>query len=191
MPSGRSRSAPCLCGSGRAFKHCCLRSLKQVRTIQEPGFECRWRIWRAYGAGARSLATREAAEHVCNGEFVWIARETAEGTTWMIDDCPVALIEVIEATLPTMADWVIDQTLAALGEALNQAVELSADMGQEAFRRTLTTLADDGRFDEIIGLLLEFSKFSTVARVANARFERLRELARAHEADADIEPKAA
>jgi hypothetical protein len=191
MASGRSRSAPCFCGSGRPFKHCCLRSLKQVRTIDPPGYECRWRIWRAYGGGAPNLATREVAEHTCNGEFIWIAGETAEGTTWMVDDCPVTLMEVIDATVPPMADWVVDQTLTALQRALAEVVELSASVDEEAFRRTLTELADDGGVEEIIGLLLEFSKFVAAARVANARFEHLCALSGTDDRGADVEHKAA
>lgn len=168
-----------------------MRALKQVRTISLPGFECRWRIWRAYGTGARNLATREAAEHICNGEFIWIASETADGTTWMVDDYPVTLMEVFDTTVPTMADWVVDQTLTALQGALAEVLEVSGSIGGDAFKRALTELADDGGADEIIGLLLEFSKFVAAARVASARFDHLRELAAAGDRDEDVRPKAA
>jgi hypothetical protein len=153
--------------------------MAHVRTVRQPGLDCRWRIWRAYGAGAGRLATREAAEHMCDGEFVWIVRASVDGMTWMVEEQPVTLMEVFDFTVPAMAEWVVDQTLAALGGVLIELAELDHD----AAVRAIVTPESAGHFDRIHGLLLEFLKFSRAAGVVSERFARLQELAAASDDD--------
>ncbi|MCA1680866.1 MAG: SEC-C domain-containing protein [Actinobacteria bacterium] len=112
---GRSRNAPCFCGSGRKLKHCCLRSLTPVRTWKSAEGRCRWRFWRAHAAHDRYAS--EVAEHVCNGERVWIARGTDIGTTWTIDKDPATLLEVLDHLPAALYDWVFNQTMTALNDS--------------------------------------------------------------------------
>ena len=113
--AGRSRNAPCFCGSGRKLKHCCGRSLTPVSTWKSPEGRCRWRFWQAH-AGHERYAS-EVAEHVCDGERVWIARGTPHGTSWLIGEDPVTLLEVLDHLPGALYDWVIEQTMTALGAA--------------------------------------------------------------------------
>ena len=110
--TGRSRNAPCFCGSGRKLKHCCGRSLTPVRTWKSAEGRCRWRFWQAH-AGHERYAS-EVAEHVCNGERVWIARDTPHGTSWLIGEDPVTLLEVLDHLPGAHYHWVIEQTMTAL-----------------------------------------------------------------------------
>lgn len=126
--SGRSRNTPCFCGSGRKLKHCCGRSLTAVRTWKSTEGRCRWRFWRAHGAHERYAS--EVAEHVCNGERVWIARDTPAGTSWLIDENPVTLLEVLDHLPGAHYHWVIQQTMTALNDAAptaNDHASRSAD----------------------------------------------------------------
>lgn len=112
---GRSRNAPCFCGSGRKLKHCCGRRLSPVRTWKSAEGRCRWRFWQP-DAGHERYAG-EVAEHICNGERVWIARATPYGTSWLIGSEPATLLEVLEHLPGGLYDWVIEQTMAALNDA--------------------------------------------------------------------------
>jgi len=94
-----------------------MRSLRQVRQYKLPGSPCRWRFWEAHGPGTDTFAG-EVAEHRCNGEHVWIARETPDGMTWMIDQDPATLLEVIDRLPGGLYDWVFEQTLGAVGTRL-------------------------------------------------------------------------
>lgn len=112
--SGRSRNTPCFCGSGRKLKHCCGRHLSPVRTWKlNDG--CRWRFWQPHDSGDRFAS--EVAEHVCTAERVWIARGTQHGTSWLIDDEPVTLLEVIDHLPGALYHWVAEQTMTALNAA--------------------------------------------------------------------------
>jgi len=148
--------------------------MRLVRTIRQPRFDCRWRIWRAYGAIAQSFAARDVAEHICDGEFIWVARRP-DGVTWMIDDCPVTLMDTIEHVSPVMVEWVIDQTLAVLGEVLVELTAAELDTPEDAATRILEALEQDGRVGQVAELLMEFVRFSHAARVMAGRFERLRQ----------------
>lgn len=113
--SGRSRNTPCFCGSGRKLKHCCGRSLTAVRTWKSAEGRCRWRFWHANGAHERYAS--EVAEHICNGERVWIARHTPAGTSWLINENPATLLEVLDHLPGAHYHWVIEQTMTALNDA--------------------------------------------------------------------------
>jgi hypothetical protein len=112
---GRSRNTPCFCGSGRKLKHCCGRQLTPVRTWKHATTSCRWRFWQAH-RGHEKYAS-EVAEHICTGERVWIARSTPHGTSWLIDEHPVTLLEVLDRLPAAHYHWVIDQTMTALNDA--------------------------------------------------------------------------
>lgn len=180
----RSRAAPCFCGSGRAFKHCCLRSLKQVDTIRQTtpmdsASGCRWRIWRCYGPGAGRLASREVAEHRCGGEFVWVARAREQlGVSWMIEDRPYTLIEVLEDVPSGMAGWVIDQTLEVLAPAFTALGEIVREHALEPEVRPdpqrMAELEGDERFAALAELTQEFLVFAHAAGELGERMERLR-----------------
>ncbi len=151
---GQSRNAPCFCGSGRKLKHCCGRQLSPVRTWKlNDG--CRWRFWQPHRKSDRYAS--EVAEHTCTGERVWIARGTHDGTSWLIDDEPVTLLEVIDHLPGALYHWAAEQTMTALNDAAPPASE-----------NPLTTItADDDSddppgFAEIRQLMLE------VLRLAHA-----------------------
>lgn len=113
--AGRSRNAPCFCGSGRKLKHCCARHLTPVRTWKHATKACRWRFWRPHSRNERYAS--EVAEHICTGERVWIARGTTDGTTWLIDENPVTLLGVLDHLPPAHYHWATEQTMTALGDA--------------------------------------------------------------------------
>lgn len=116
MPAaGRSRNQPCFCGSGRKLKHCCARQLTSVRTWGSETTSCRWRFWAPHNLDGRYAS--ELAEHICTGERVWIARGTADGTSWMIDENTVTLLEVLDHLPGAHYHWVIAQTMTALHDA--------------------------------------------------------------------------
>lgn len=118
--SGRSRNTPCFCGSGRKLKHCCGPSLSAVRTwTLNDG--CRWRFWQPQHNNDRHAS--EVAEHVCNGERVWIARDTEHGTSWLIDDEPVTLLEALDRLPGALYHWVAEQTMTALNAAAPPATD--------------------------------------------------------------------
>lgn len=113
--AGRSRNAPCFCGSGRKLKHCCARQLTAVRTWKHATKNCRWRFWRPHNRHWRYGS--EVAEHICTSERVWIARGTIDGTTWLIDDDPVTLLAVLDHLPAAHYHWAIEQTMTALDDA--------------------------------------------------------------------------
>jgi len=117
MPS-RPRTAPCFCGSGRAFGSCCLRAMRPVGTVSGWQPACRWRIWRVFGVVPPRLAFREAAEHVCSGVYLWIGRTSRGQASWMVDDEPQRLLAVLEQLPAEPAEWVVAQTLRATAPAL-------------------------------------------------------------------------
>lgn len=122
MPTGgRSRNTPCFCGSGRKLKHCCGRLLTAARTWKSAEGRCRWRFWHAHGGHERYAS--EVAEHICNGERVWIARGTSAGTSWLIDENPVTLLEVLDHLPAALYHWVIEQTMTALNDAAPTATD--------------------------------------------------------------------
>jgi hypothetical protein len=147
-----------------------------VRTIRQPSSNCRWRIWRVLRVDGSKFATREVAEHVCEREFLWMARETAHGTTWMIDDGPVTLMEVIDHVPPAMAEWVIDQTLAGLGELLVElvGVEIGDDGKLEA--RAIDANDREEKFARMAGLMTEFMQFAHAGSLVADKLESLHEL---------------
>jgi SEC-C motif len=145
---GRSRNALCFCGSGRKLKHCCARQLTPLRAWKSAEGGCRWRFWRSHGGHERYAS--EIAEHICNGERIWIARGTPAGTSWLIDDDLATLLEVLDRLPGAHYHWVIEQTMTALGDAARAA---SDDP------RELTT-DDTPGFDEIRRLMLEFLRLA-------------------------------
>ena len=112
--TGRSRNAPCFCGSGRKLKHCCARELTLVRTWRGKG-NCRWRFWKAHTEGGRYAS--ELAEHLCSGERIWIARGTLAGTSWMIDDELASLFHILDRLPGALYHWAAEQTMTALNDA--------------------------------------------------------------------------
>jgi hypothetical protein len=174
MPS-RPRSAPCFCGSGRAFRHCCLRSLRQVRTITDAETGCRWRLWRAYGPGSRRIAGRESAEHVCGGQFLWIGRTPSGALSWMVDDCPVTLMGVLQGVRPRVADWIIAQTLAAAGPALELGPRVLRGSVEDVLATVSLPPPDRLERDATAAEVAELaSELVALARVAGAVAVRLR-----------------
>jgi hypothetical protein len=162
----RLRGRPCFCGSGRAFKHCCLRSLRRERTFEDRGV--RLRIWRAHGSGARRFAVPELLENVELGEFAWLASDTAGGASWMIDAVPVTLSDVLDrVAAPAAAEWVIEQTLALLRPQLARIVALADEHGLEPSSRVVEELADaleaDAEAAGVAELMEEFNRFGCAA----------------------------
>lgn len=152
-----------------------MRAMAQAQMIRQPNSNCRWRVWRVYGPGAAKFAGREVAEHVCDGEFLWIAREAVDGTSWMIDDYSVSLMEVIDHVSPALAEWVIDQTMATLGGLIAGMVGLEVrDEGEFGTRRIEP---DDQREQSAraAGLMTEFVQFVNAAGVVVDRLQRLHE----------------
>lgn len=126
--AGRSRNAPCFCGSGGKLEHCCARQLTPVRTWKHATKGCRWRFWQPHGRHERYAS--ELAEHICTGERVWIARGTPHRTSWLIDEDPVTLLEVLDRLPAAHYHWVIEQTITALNDAApapNEADRPAAD----------------------------------------------------------------
>jgi SEC-C motif len=116
MPaSSRSRNQPCFCGSGRKLKHCCARQLTIARTWNSEATRCRWRFWTPHTPTGRYAS--ELAEHICTGERAWIARDTPDGTSWMIDNDTVTLLEILDHLPGAHYHWVIAQTMTALHDA--------------------------------------------------------------------------
>ncbi|MGO8906668.1 MAG: SEC-C domain-containing protein [Solirubrobacteraceae bacterium] len=116
--SGQARNAPCFCGSGRKLKHCCARELTPVRTwsgTRPDHGDCRWRFYRPHTTAGRYAG--ELAEHLCSGERFWIARGTAAGTSWMIDDEPASLFHILDRLPGALYTWVAEQTMTALNDA--------------------------------------------------------------------------
>jgi hypothetical protein len=150
--------------------------MKQVRTVRQPATDCRWRIWRAYGSGAQNLATREAAEHICGGEFLWIARETSDGTTWMLDERPVTLMEVIDHVPPAMAEWVIDQTLAGLGGSLVEMLGIEPGADGEISVREIDGGERGQRLEDLAGLMSEFMVFAHAGSIVADKLDAIHEL---------------
>lgn len=144
--------------------------------IRQPNTTCRWRIWRIYGPGASKFATQEVAEHTCDGEFVWIARETLDGTTWMIDDDPVRLMDVIDLVPPAMAEWVIDQTMMGLGGLIAQLVGLEASQEGELVTRPIEPNDQHEQLARMTGLMTEFMQFAHAGVVVADKLESLHEL---------------
>jgi len=112
--NGRSRNTPCFCGSGRKRKHCCGRQLTPARTWKlNDG--CHWRFWQPHPSSHRHAS--EVAEHTCTGQHIWIARGTDYGTSWLIDDEPVTLLDVIDQLPGALYHWVLEQTVTVLNNA--------------------------------------------------------------------------
>ena len=149
--AGRSRNTPCFCGSGRKLKHCCGRELSPVRTWKLNA-GCHWRFWQPHQSSGRHAS--EVAEHTCTGQRVWIARGTDYGTSWLIDDEPVTLLEVIDQLPGALYHWVIEQTMTVLNDAAPHATNTAQDSSDE--------LDDPPGFAEIHLLTLE------VLRLAHA-----------------------
>lgn len=122
--SGRSRNTPCFCGSGQKLKHCCGRSLHAVRTWKAAQGGCRWRFWAPHSRHGRHAS--QVAEHVCNGQRIWIARDTPAGTSWLIDEQPATLMEILDHVHGAHYDWVLEQTMAALNDAAPDHAENTA-----------------------------------------------------------------
>jgi hypothetical protein len=116
--SGRARNAPCFCGSGRKLKHCCARELTLVRTwsgTRRDDGNCDWRFWSPHTRAGRYAS--ELAQHLCSGERFWIARDSAAGTSWLIDDELVSLFQILDRLPGALYTWVAEQTMSALGDA--------------------------------------------------------------------------
>lgn len=86
-----------------------------MRTWKAAEGRCRWRFWHAHGEQERYAS--EVAEHICNGERVWIARDTPTATRWLINENPVTLLEVLDHLPGAHYNWVIQQTMTALNDA--------------------------------------------------------------------------
>lgn len=158
--SGRSRNTACFCGSGRKLKHCCGRQLTPVRTWKNPTSGCRWRFWVSHDKKGRYAS--EIAEHICNGERVWIARETPTGTSWVIDQDPVTLLEVLDRLPGAHYHWVIEQTMTALNDAAP-----SDDTREPAAEHNL----DETRvLGEIHDLMLEVLRLAHASDALEAHF---------------------
>ena len=144
-----------------------MRSLRQVRQYKLPGSPCRWRFWEAHGPGTDTFAG-EVAEHRCNGEHVWIARETPDGMTWMIDQDPATLLEVIDRLPGGLYDWVFEQTLGAVGTRLRPSDGSVAP--ELAIGRDDDELLMDGReFAAVHDLLVELLRLVHASDVLAAR----------------------
>ncbi|MGH8302259.1 MAG: SEC-C domain-containing protein [Steroidobacteraceae bacterium] len=160
MPvAGRSRNAPCFCGSGRKLKHCCGRQLTLVRT-SKLNEGCHWRFWRPHRSDSRYAS--DIAEHACTGERVWIARGTHYGTSWQIDDEPVTLLEIIDHLPGVLYHWVAEQTMTALNQAAPPAGE------SPLATSTDHDLEDPPGFAAIRGLMLEVLRLAHASDALNA-----------------------
>ncbi|MGH2802231.1 MAG: SEC-C domain-containing protein [Thermoleophilaceae bacterium] len=152
--SGRSRNTPCFCGSGHKLKHCCGRSLHAVRRWRSAEGSCRWRFWAPHSRHDRFAG--QVAEHVCTGERVWIARGTPAGTSWLIDEQPVSLLQVLDHVHGAHYHWVLEQTMTALDDA---APDLDNDTAPAVADHST---GETGVLGEIHDLMLE------VLRLAHA-----------------------
>jgi hypothetical protein len=148
MPAAsRSRNQPCFCGSGRKLKHCCARQLTIVRTWNSETTRCRWRFWTPHTRTGRHAS--ELAEHICTGERAWIARDTPDGTSWMIDNDTVTLLEVLDHLPGAHYHGVIAQTMTALRDAA--PTDDTSDADEDP---------DTSVLGELHGLMLEVLKLA-------------------------------
>lgn len=164
--------------------------MRQVRTIRQPETECRWRIWRAYGPGAPKLAVREAAEHICGGEFAWLGRETLNGTTWMVDDAPVTLMEVIDLVPPAMAEWVIDQTIVGLGQSLVEMLGIVWGPDGEIGAREVDRAEQEERLAGVAELMTEFVQFAHAGSLVAEKLDAMHELVERKRSSCDDDERA-
>lgn len=100
----------------------------------------------------------QVAEHACNGERLWIAKDSPFGMSWKIGEDYASLLEVIDRIPGSMFDWAIDQTLAALGEAA------PTDQEYELFNA-----ADIETEERVLGLLTEFLRLAHISDVVADR----------------------
>lgn len=164
--------------------------MTRVQTIQQPDSDCRWRIWRTHGLASK-FATPEAAEHLCDGEFLWIAADTPDGTTWMIEDCPVPLMEVINEVPPAMVEWVIDQTMAGLGGVIGEMIglEVGEDGGFDI--RPVEPDDQDKQIARMARLMIEFMQFAHAATVLVDKLDSLHERLERDRGDGAVADRAA
>jgi hypothetical protein len=136
------------------------------------------RIWRVKGPGAERFAAPEVMENVEAGEFAWMARETSEGVSWMIDDEPLTLLELLNLVDSPVSDWVVDQTLTVLWPHLSHLAMLGVDDDGMPDRgdaeKAFSHLQAELEAEDLTVLMEEFTRFGQAASVM---MERLSELA--------------
>jgi SEC-C motif len=173
----RVRGGPCFCGSGDAFKYCCARSLTDARTIDNSPMG-RLRVWRVSDAGAHRFAAPEVIEHVERGEFAWLAGDLGGQFSWMLDDAPLTLLELLDNVMPPATEWVIEQTVALLKPVLGQIATLEAGDGGEPVPGALDELAGTFEADADVAQMGELmEEFLRLGATASAFTERMAALA--------------
>lgn len=108
-------------------------------------------------------------EHVEVGEFVWLAGDTSAGVSWMVDDVPVTLMDLLDyIAVPAAADWVIEQTLALLRPQLARIVALEDGTGgapsSQAMQELAGALEADAEAAGVADLMEEFNRFAYSAQ---------------------------
>lgn len=139
----------------------------------------RLRVWRVSGAGAHMFAAPEVLEHVERREFAWLAGGLGEQVSWMLDDTPLTLLELLDLVMPPVTEWVIEHTVALLKPVLARIATLEAGEGGGPAPGALKDLAgaleaeaDVAQMEE---LLEEFLRLGTTASAFTERMAALAE----------------
>jgi hypothetical protein len=128
-------------------------------------------------------------ENVDAGQFCWMARDTSEGVSWMIDDQPLTLLELLDFVGAAVSDWVVEQTLAVLWPQMSEIAALELDGDGLPESGTARELAE--RLEAQIGaaeLTVLMEEFTRFGQAASTLMERMAELADGLGAEAGGEP---
>ncbi len=138
----------------------------------------RLRVWRVSGAGAHKFAAPEVIEHVERREFAWLASDLGSEVSWMLDDTPLTLLELLDFVMPPVTEWVIEQTIALLKPVLGQIATLEAGDGGEPAPGALEDLAGTFEADADVAQMGELlDEFLRLGATASAFTERMAALA--------------
>ena len=133
----------------------------------------RCRVWRVSGAGAHNFATSEVIENVEREEFAWLAGDVGGQVSWMLDDTPLTLLELLDVVMPPVTEWVIEQTVALLKPVLAQIATLEAGQGSEPVPGALEDLVGafeaDADVVQMGDLMEEFLRLGVTASALTER----------------------
>jgi hypothetical protein len=150
--------------------------LKKVQMFDDPAAG-RLAIWRASGPGADRFAVPEVIEHIGLGEFLWLASDSEDGASWMLDASPVTVLELLDHVPGTVAEWVVDRTFALLAPVLTRVVALEAGDDGELPLSAAEALSEEFERDpKVAGLGVLLDEFNRLAAAAGAFSERITEI---------------